>query len=173
MKEIFSIRGLDIFQKNFQQVVLRSKEGDKFKEIINKETSLLPPSSNLTITSNDSFLFAKHSFDQWNLFYLEEKKHQDVLKFVSTVNSDEEILASDHSYGQVYLEISGEKRNYYLNKLTHFDLREKKFPISTMAQTLIAKIDCSIYHLKDKYLITCNSSFEDYFRERLLDSVNV
>jgi|TARA_B100000959_G_scaffold284268_1_gene355401 heterotetrameric sarcosine oxidase gamma subunit len=173
MKEIFSIRGLDIFQKNFQQVVLRSKGGDKFKEIINKETSLLPPSSNLTITSNDSFLFAKHSFDQWNLFYLEEKKHQDVLKFVSTVNSDEEILASDYSYGQVYFEISGEKSSYYLNKLTHFDLREKKFPISTMAQTLIAKIDCSIYHLKDKYLITCNSSFEDYFRERLLDSVNV
>ena len=67
----------------------------------------------------------------------------------------------------------GLKRNYYLNKLTHFDLREKKFPVSTMAQTLIAKIDCSIYHLKDKYLITCNSSFEDYFRERLLDSVNV
>ena len=173
MKEIFSIRGLDIFQKNFQQVVLRSKEGDKFKEIINKETSLLPPSSNLAITSNDSFLFAKHSFDQWNLFYLEEKKHQDVLKFVSTVNSDEEILASDHSYGQVYLEISGEKRNYYLNKLTHFDLREKKFPVSTMAQTLIAKIDCSIYHLKDKYLITCNSSFEDYFKERLLDAINL
>ena len=173
MKEIFSIRGLDIFQKNFQQVVLRSKGEDKLNETIRKETSLLPPSSNLAITNNENFLLAKHSFDQWNLFYLKEKKHQDILKFISTVNSDEEILASDYSYGQVYFEISGEKRNYYLNKLTHFDLREKKFPVSTMAQTLIAKIDCSIYHLKDKYLITCNSSFADYFRERLLDSVNV
>ena len=73
MKEIFSIRGLDIFQKNFQQVVLRSKGGDKFNETIRKETSLLTPSSNLAITNNENFLFAKHSFDQWNLFYLQEK----------------------------------------------------------------------------------------------------
>ena len=173
MKEIFSIRGLDIFQKNFQQVVLRSKGEDKLNETIRKETSLLPPSSNLAITNNENFLLAKHSFDQWNLFYLKEKKHQDILKFISNVNSDEEILASDYSYGQVYFEISGEKRNYYLNKLTHFDLREKKFPVSTMAQTLIAKIDCSIYHLKDKYLITCNSSFEDYFKDRFLDTISL
>ena len=173
MKEIFSIRGLDIFQKNFQQVVLRSKGEDKLNETIRKETSLLPPSSNLAITNNENFLLAKPSFDQWNLFYLKEKKHQDILKFISNVNSDEEILASDYSYGQVYFEISGEKRNYYLNKLTHFDLREKKFPVSTMAQTLIAKIDCSIYNLKDKYLITCNSSFGDYFTERLLDAINI
>jgi len=173
MKEIFSIRGLDIFQKNFQQVILRSKGGDKFHETIRKETSLSLPSSNLAITNNDNFLFAKHSFDQWNLFYLKEKKHQEILKFISTINSDEEALASDYSYGQVYFEIFGEKKNHYLNKLTHFDLREKKFPTSTMAQTLIARIDCSIYNLKDKYLITLNSSFENYFRERLLDSVNL
>ena len=36
-----------------------------------------------------------------------------------------------------------------------------------MAQTLIAKIDCSIYNLKDKYIVTCNRSFEDYLKERL------
>ena len=94
MKEIFSIRGLDIFQKNFQQVVVRCKGEDKLSETIRKETSLLPPSSNLAITNNESFLLAKHSFDQWNLFYLKEKKHQDILKFIYTVNSDEEILAS-------------------------------------------------------------------------------
>ena len=173
MKELFSIRGLDIFQRNFQQVVLRSKVGDKFNEIINKETSLPAPSANLAITSNEKFLFAKHSFDQWNLFYLQERKHQSILEFVSNVNSNEEILASDYSYGQAYFEISGYRKNYYLNKLTHFDLREKKFPVSTMAQTLIARIDCSIYHLRDKYLITCNSSFEDYFKERLLDTINL
>ena len=173
MKEIYSIRGLDIFQKNFQQIVLRNKGGDKFNEIINKEISLLPPSSNLAITSNKNFLFAKHSFDQWNLFYLHEKKHQELLKFISTINSNEDMLASDYSYGQVYFEISGYRKNYYLNKLTHFDLRAKKFPVLTMAQTLIARIDCSIYHLKDKYIITCNSSFEDYFKERLLDAINL
>ena len=173
MREIFSIRGLDIFQNNLQQIVLRSKGGEKFEEIIKKETSLSMPSSNLAIENNENFLFAKHSFDQWNLFYLQEKKHQDILKLISTINSNEEMLASDYSYGQVYFEISGDKKNDYLNKLTHFDLRSSKFPVSTMAQTLIARIDCSIYHLRDKYLITCNSSFEDYFKERLLDAANL
>ena len=28
---------------------------------------------------------------------------------------------------QVYFEIYGDRKNYYLNKLTHFDLRPKKF----------------------------------------------
>ena len=42
-----------------------------------------------------------------------------------------------------------------------------------MAQTLIARIDCSIYSLKDKYIITCNRSFEDYFKERLQDTAKV
>ena len=49
----------------------------------------------------------------------------------------------------------------------------KKFPAFSMAQTLIAKIDCSIYNLKDKYIITCNRSFEDYFKERLKDTVDI
>ena len=53
------------------------------------------------------------------------------------------------------------------------DFREKKFPVSTMAQTLIARIDCCIYHLKDKYLITCHSSFEDYFKKRLKDTIDL
>ena len=42
-----------------------------------------------------------------------------------------------------------------------------------MAQTLVARIDCSIYNLKDKILLTCNRSFEDYFKDRLLDSANL
>ena len=61
----------------------------------------------------------------------------------------------------------------FLNKLTHFDFRAKKFPELSMAQTLIARIDCSIYNLKDKYIITCNRSFEDYFKERLQDTAKV
>jgi len=173
MTELFSIRGLDIFQKNLQQVILRGKGGDKFNQTVNQETSLSAPSNNLAITSNEKFLFAKHSFDQWNLFYLQERKHQEILKFISNVNSNEEMLASDYSYGQVYFEIYGDRKNYYLNKLTHFDLRPKKFLVSAMAQTLIARIDCSIYNLGEKYLITCNSSFEDYFKERLLDTINL
>ena len=91
---------------------------------------------------------------------------------VSAFNTNEEILASDYS-NTTYFEITGENKDYYLSKLTHFDLRPKKFPVSTMAQTLIAKIDCSIYHLKDKYIVTCNRSFEDYFKNLTKSHTNL
>ena len=134
---------------------------------------MLPPSKNLEVVTDDRHLFAKQSFDQWSLMYLIEQNYKNILKFISNINSKDEILASDYSYGQVYFEVSGENKNEFLNKLTHFDLRVKKFPVLTLAQTLIARIDCSIYNLKDKYLITCNRSFEDYFVERLRDTANI
>ena len=61
----------------------------------------------------------------------------------------------------------------FLNKLTQFYLRNKKFPDLSMAQTLIARIDCYIYKLNNKYIITCNKSYEDYFKERLTDLINL
>ena len=173
MTQLLSSQGIDISQKNFQQIIIRGDGKDQFNQKIKQEISTFPPSKNLEVTTNDKFIFAKNSFDQWSLIYLVEQDYKEILKFISKINLNDEILASDYSYGQVYFEISGENKNEFLNQLTHFDLRLKKFPAFTMAQTLIAKIDCSIYNLKDKYLITCNSSFEDYFRERLLDSVNV
>jgi len=173
MTEIFSISGIDIFQKDFSQIVIRGKGDEQLNQSINKEISLKPPNENLKIISNENFLIAKHSFDQWNLMYFNSQSHKDVLKFISDLNSNDEILASDYSFGQVYFDISGDKKDYYLKKLTHFDLRSKKFPVNTMAQTLIARIDCSIYHLKDRYIVTCNKSFEDYFKERLIDSINL
>tara|TARA_B100001996_G_scaffold348531_1_gene306757 strand:- start:378 stop:899 length:522 start_codon:yes stop_codon:yes gene_type:complete len=173
MKEIFSISGIDIFQRDFNQIMIRGNEHDQLNQIINKEVSLNLPNKNLQVVNNDNILIAKHSFDQWNLIYFNDQYYKDNLKFVSNLNSNNLILASDYSYGQVYFDISGEKKNYYLNKLTHFDLRLKKFPVNTMAQTLIARIDCSIYHLKEKYIVTCNKSFEDYFIQRLTDSINL
>ena len=173
MTQLLSSQGVDISQKNFQQVIIRGDGKDQFNQIINKEISILPPSKNLEVTKDDKVMLAKNSFDQWSLIYLVEQDYQEVLKFISNVNSNDEILASDYSYGQVYFEISGENRNEFLNKLTHFDLRLKKFPVFTMAQTLIAKIDCSIYHLKNKYIVTCNKSYEDYFIERLKDSIKL
>ena len=92
---------------------------------------------------------------------------------MSSINTNENMLASDYSYGQVYFEIEGENKNSFLNQLTHFDLREEKFPKSTMAQTVIARIDCSIYNLGNKYIITCNKSFEDYFQQRLKDTASL
>ena len=173
MKQLLSSRGVDIFQRDFQQVVIRGDGKDKFNEIINDEISMPPPNINLQVTVNDKFMFAKNSFDQWSLVYLVKQDYKEVLKFIYNINSNDEILASDYSYGQVYFEIYGKNRNEFLNKLTHFDLRLKKFPAFSMAQTLIAKIDCAIYNLKDKYIVICNRSFEDYFKERLKDTINL
>ena len=96
-----------------------------------------------------------------------------ILKIVNNLNMHDEVLASDYSYGQVYFEVSGENKDEFLNKLTQFDLRNKKFPDLSMAQTLIARIDCYIYKLNNKYIITCNKSYEDYFKKRLIDLVNL
>ena len=173
MTQLLSSKGVDISQRNFQQVIIRGDGKNQFNEIINREISIIPPSKNLEVTINAKFMFAKNSFDQWSLIYLLEQDYKNVLKFISNINSYDNILASDYSYGQVYFEISGKNKNEFLNQLTHFDLRLKKFPAFTMAQTLIAKIDCTIYNLKDKYIVTCNKSYEDYFKERLKDSIKV
>ena len=173
MTQLFSADGIKIFQKNLSQIILRGKGDGKFAEVVNKEVSLLPPLDNLRVIKNDRFLFAKQSFDQWSLVSLEEQESSEILKLISNMNIEQEILASDYSSGQVYFEVFGDNKNEYLNKLTHFDLRKKKFPISTIAQTLIARIECSIYNIKDDYLITCGSSYENYFKDRIEDAINL
>ena len=173
MKTIVALEGVDIIKKNYQQVIIRGDGKEEFNQFINKEISMTPPANNLEVVTDANHLFAKQSIDQWSLIYLVEKKYKDILKFISNINSKDEILASDYSYGQIYFEVTGENRNEFLNKLTHFDFRDKKFPEFSMAQTLIARIDCSIYNLKDKYIITCNRSFEDYFKERLQDTAKI
>ena len=172
MMSTFSAKGMLVEQQQFQQILLRGKGDGGFAEVVNKEISLLPPSDNLRMVNNEEYLLAKQSFDQWSLIFLKQKSDKEILNLISKMNLNNEILASDYSQ-TTYFEFTGEDKNYYLNKLTHFDLRPKKFPISTMAQTLIARIDCCIYNLKDKYIITCHSSFEDYFKDRLEDTINL
>ena len=173
MIKILSLEGVEIFQKNFQQILIRGNGKEQFNQSINKEISILPPQKNLEVINNVKHIFAKNSFDQWSLIYLDDRDYKDVLKLVSNLNLNDEVLASDYSYGQVYFEIYGKNKNEFLNKLTQFDLRQTRFPEFTMAQTLIARIDCSIYNLKDRFLITCNRSFEDYFKDRLKDTASL
>ena len=173
MTIISSNKGIQITETQFKQILLRGKGDGNFAETVNKEISLLPPSDNLRMINNDKFLFAKQSFDQWIVLCLVEESNEEIARLVSVMNNNQEILASDYSDGQVYFEITGEDKDHYLNKLTHFDFRDKKFPPSTMVQTLLARIDCCIYKFEDKYLITCGKSYEDYLRDRLLDSVNL
>ena len=172
MTRTFVAKGMEIVQQDLQQILLRGKGDGSFADTVNKEVSLLPPKENLRMINNDEFLFAKQSFDQWSLVCLKPKPEKEIFRLVSAFNTNEEILASDYS-NTTYFEITGENKDYYLSKLTHFDLRPKKFPVSTMAQTLIARIDCSIYRLEDKYLLTCHSSFEDYFKDRLQDAIDL
>ncbi len=173
MTKVLSKNGVNIYQKDLQQVLIRGDGKDQFNQIINKEISVIPPSKNLEIKVNDQFLFAKNSFDQWTLIYLMGQDYKDILKFISKLNSNDDILASDYSYGQVYFEVSGKNKDEFLNMLTQFDFRKKKFSDLSMAQTLIARIDCYIYSFDDKYIVTCNRSYEDYFKERLIDLANL
>ena len=173
MTKILSIDGVEITQKNFQQVLIRGDGKENFNKIVNNEISILPPSKNLEILKKNNYIFAKNSFDQWTLIYLKELDYSEILKLISKLNSNDEILASDYSYGQIYFEIVGNQKNSFLNKLTNFDLRLKKFPKFTMAQTLISRIDCHIYNLDEKYIVTCNKSYENYFKERFIDLVNL
>ena len=147
MTRTFSAKGIEIVQRDLQQILLRGKGDGGFADIVNKEVSLLPPTDNLRMINNDEFLFAKQSFNQWSLVCLKPKTEKEIFKLVSAFNTNEEILASDYS-NTTYFEITGENKNHYLSKLTHFDLRPKKFPVSTMAQTLIARIDCCFITLR-------------------------
>ena len=172
MTRTFVTKGMEIVQRDLQQILLRGKGDGNFADTVNKEVSLLPPADNLRMINNEEFLFAKQSFDQWSLVCLKPKPEKEISRLVSAFNSNEEILASDYS-NTTYFEITGENKIHYLSKLTHFDLRPKKFPVSTMAQTLIARIDCCLYNLEDKYLLSCHTSFEDYFKSRLQDAINL
>ena len=48
MKTIASLEGVDIIQKNYQQVIIRGDGKEEFNQLINNEISLSPPSKNLT-----------------------------------------------------------------------------------------------------------------------------
>tara|TARA_B100000579_G_scaffold431295_1_gene446110 strand:+ start:975 stop:1493 length:519 start_codon:yes stop_codon:yes gene_type:complete len=172
MTRTFIANGMEIIQRDLQQILLRGKGDGSFADTVNKEISLLPPADNLRMINNDEFLFAKQSFDQWSLVCLKPKLDKEIYRLISAFNDNEKILASDYS-NTTYFQITGENKNHYLSKLTHFDLRPKKFPVSTMAQTLVARIDCCLYNLEDKYLLSCHSSFEDYFKDRLQDAIDL
>ena len=73
MTQLLSSQGIDISQKNFQQIIIRGDGKDQFNQKINQEISTFPPSKNLEVTTNHKFIFAKNSFDQWSLIYLVEQ----------------------------------------------------------------------------------------------------
>ena len=76
MTTLISTDKVNITQKNFQQILIRGDGKDQFNQIINKETSLQPPSKNLEIKTSDKNIFANNSFDQCTLLYIYEKYYK-------------------------------------------------------------------------------------------------
>ena len=56
MTKLLSINGIDVVQKDFQQILIRGDGKDQFNQIVNKEISLYPPSKNLEIKISDLLL---------------------------------------------------------------------------------------------------------------------
>ena len=52
MRKILSLEGIDIIQKNFQQVIIRGDGKDEFNQSVNKEISMTPPLKNLEVAIN-------------------------------------------------------------------------------------------------------------------------
>ena len=97
MMSTFTAKGMLVEQQQYQQVLLRGKGDGKFADTVNKEISLLPPSENLRMINNENYLFAKQSYDQWSLICLNQKSDRELLNLISSLNKNQEILASDYS----------------------------------------------------------------------------
>ena len=76
MTKLLSSVGLDIYQKNFQQILIRGDGKEEFNKIISEKLSIAPPVKNLEVINNEKYLFAKNSFDQWSLLYLDEQDYK-------------------------------------------------------------------------------------------------
>jgi sarcosine oxidase gamma subunit len=113
------------------------------------------------------------SFDQWNLIFKKDIEQKKFYKLCNTFNKSTSILATNLTDSQIFFQVGGENATMILNKLTHFDFREKSFKPLTAAQTLLARIDCSIFNLDKVILLSCGRSFSDYLEDRLIDAVNL
>ena len=82
MTKFVSSDGLEIYQKNFQQILIRGDGREQFNNLIDKEISLSPPVKNLEIVNNEKYLFAKNSFDQWSLLFLKEQDYQNAKQLI-------------------------------------------------------------------------------------------
>ena len=172
MREIFRSNDIEIRFQLKKQIIIRGPGNSEFNNHLNKHLDLLPPTENLRIINDQNRFLAKLSFDQWNLIVNEEIETKKFQKLIDNLNSNSSTLATDYSDAQVFFRIMGSNRFKMLNKLTHFDFREKSFKALTAAQTLLARIDCSIFNFDDYLYISCNRSFSEYLEDRLIDAIN-
>ena len=167
---LISSNSVDIKELSLDQIVIRGLYSPILVKQIKSQFKISLPKNNLQINRDKDIICSKNSFDQWSIIFFQRAKLK-IDDAIDKINENEKVLATDYSEGQIYLEISGENKISILNKITHFDFREKNFPISTSAQTLIGRVDCNIYNLEHRLLITCNRSFDDHLKNQLIDAI--
>ena len=172
MRDVIRSDEVEIKSFTCQQIIIRGNGNSEFNNTLNKLFKLLPPIDNLRIVSNEEIILSKLSFDQWNLIFTKEISEEKIIKYIEKLNNVSSILATNLSDAQIFFQIKGRNANQTLNKLTHFDFREKSFKPLTAAQSLLARIDCTFLKFSDHLLIGCNRSFGDYLEDRLIDAVN-
>ena len=172
MRDVIRSNDVEIKSALFQQIIIRGTGDSKFNNAVNKLFKLLPPIDNLRIVTNDNNILSKLSFDQWNLLFTKETSNLKIMQYIEKLNKIDAILATNFSDAQVFFEIRGQNAFKTLNKLTHFDFREKSFKSMTVAQSLLGRIDCTMLKFDDRLLLSCNRSFSDYLEDRLIDAVN-
>ena len=172
MRDVIRSDEVEIKSFTCQQIIIRGNGDSEFNNTLNKLFKLLPPIDNLRIVSNEEIILSKLSFDQWNLIFTKEISEEKIIKYIEKLNNVSSILATNLSDAQIFFQIKGRNANQTLNKLTHFDFREKSFKSLTAAQSLLARIDCTFLKFSDHLLIGCNRSFGDYLEDRLIDAVN-
>ena len=172
MREVIRSNEVEIKIFPYQQIIIRGNGNSEFNNTLNKLFKLLPPTDNLRIVSNEEIVLSKLSFDQWNLIFIKEIDDEKLQVFIEKLNKISGILATNFSDAQIFFQIKGQNKYQTLNKLTHFDFREKSFKSLSAAQTLLARIDCTFIKFADSILVSCNRSFGDYLEDRLIDAVN-
>lgn len=172
MRDIIRSNDVEIKSTLFQQIIIRGSGNSEFNNTINKLFKLLPPIDNLRIVANDNSILSRLSFDQWNLIFNQETSDLKINQYIEKLNKTDAILATNYSDAQIFFEIRGQNAFKTLNKLTHFDFRERSFKSMTAAQTLLARIDCTMLKFDDRLLLSCNRSFGEYLENRLIDAVN-
>ena len=115
MKDVIRSNGIEIKKIISQQIVLRSSGNSEFNGVVNKALKLLPPSDNLRIVTNDNFILAKMSFDQWNLIFKKDIEQKKFYKLCNTFNKSTSILATNMTDSQIFFQVGGENATMILN----------------------------------------------------------
>ena len=128
MTKIVSIDGVEIVQKNYQQVLIRGDGKEQFNQIINKEILIQPPSRNLEISLSNKYVFGINTNGYFVIMlkqngkiifskFLKDKKKRKVIPIKILLNKTN-ILISTNSNKSLLLE---------LNNLGNLDYKKIKF----------------------------------------------